>query len=70
MIQSFPYTYSLEGEGVRLSHDEVDSHDWSPNDNTISLDEDTVTDVPVAWASTDTYCGSLAGAQSQPLHLS
>ena len=45
--------------GVRLSHDEVDSRDWSANGNTLSLDEDTVIDVPAEYASTDIYCATL-----------
>ena len=45
--------------GVRLSHDEVDSRDWSVNGNTLSLDEDTVIDVPAEYASTDIYCATL-----------
>ena len=45
--------------GLRLSHDEVDSRDWSLNDNTISLDEETVIDVPLELATTDKYRASL-----------
>jgi histone-lysine N-methyltransferase SETD7 len=45
--------------GVRLSHDEVDSRDWSVNGNTLSLDDDTVIDVPAKYASTDVYCATL-----------
>lgn len=45
--------------GVRLSHDEVDSRDWSANGNTLSLDENTVIDVPAEYASTDVYCATL-----------
>lgn len=45
--------------GVRLTHKEVDARDWALNGNTISLDEDTVIDVPQEYSSTDTYCASL-----------
>ena len=45
--------------GIRLSHDEVDSRDWSANGNTLSLDEDTVIDVPVECADVGVYCATL-----------
>lgn len=45
--------------GVRITHTEVDSRDWSMNGNTISLDEDTVIDVPAPFNMTENYCGSL-----------
>jgi histone-lysine N-methyltransferase SETD7 len=45
--------------GVRLSHEEVDGRDWELNSNTISLDEDTVLDVPQRYSSTDSYCATL-----------
>ncbi|XP_020795179.1 histone-lysine N-methyltransferase SETD7 [Boleophthalmus pectinirostris] len=45
--------------GVRITHSEVDSRDWALNGNTISLDEDTVIDVPQPWDQTHTYCASL-----------
>ena len=45
--------------GVRLSHDEVDSRDWSVNGNTLSLDDDTVIDVPAEYATTGVYCATL-----------
>ncbi|XP_029368990.1 histone-lysine N-methyltransferase SETD7 [Echeneis naucrates] len=46
--------------GVRLTHSEVDSREWALNGNTISLDEDTVIDVPQPFDITDRYCASLA----------
>ena len=55
----------LEGEvasfynGIRLTHEEVDSRDWSRNQNTISLDDDTVIDVPEEYCTLDKYCASL-----------
>eukprot|EP00118_Oscarella_pearsei_P004841 m.21322 g.21322 ORF g.21322 m.21322 type:complete len:260 (+) comp28160_c0_seq2:733-1512(+) len=45
--------------GVKLTHQEVDSRDWSLNDYTISLDSDTVIDIPPAFADTSIYCASL-----------
>ncbi|KAL0974232.1 hypothetical protein UPYG_G00217470 [Umbra pygmaea] len=45
--------------GVRITHSEVDGRDWSLNGNTISLDEDTVIDVPPPFHQTDRYCASL-----------
>ncbi|XP_012689857.2 histone-lysine N-methyltransferase SETD7 isoform X1 [Clupea harengus] len=45
--------------GVRITHSEVDSRDWSANGNTISLDEETVIDVPKPFNQTETYCASL-----------
>ncbi|KAM9375981.1 histone-lysine N-methyltransferase SETD7 [Pholidichthys leucotaenia] len=45
--------------GVRITHTEVDSRDWALNGNTISVDEDTVIDVPPPWDQTDRYCASL-----------
>ncbi|KAK7137810.1 hypothetical protein R3I94_013452 [Phoxinus phoxinus] len=45
--------------GVRITHSEVDSRDWSLNGNTISLDEDTVIDVPEPFNLTENYCASL-----------
>lgn len=35
--------------GVRLTHAEVDSRDWAANDNTITLDNDTVIDVSIPF---------------------
>ncbi|XP_075948222.1 histone-lysine N-methyltransferase SETD7 isoform X1 [Anarhichas minor] len=45
--------------GVRITHSEVDSRDWALNGNTISLDEDTVIDVPQPSDQTERYCASL-----------
>ncbi|XP_034036893.1 histone-lysine N-methyltransferase SETD7 isoform X2 [Thalassophryne amazonica] len=45
--------------GVRITHSEVDSRDWALNGNTISLDEDTVIDVPQPFDQTGRYCASL-----------
>lgn len=45
--------------GVRITHSEVDSRDWTLNGNTISLDEDTVIDVPQPFDQTEKYCASL-----------
>lgn len=38
---------------------QVDSRDWALNGNTISLDEDTVIDVPHPFDQVDRYCASL-----------
>nr|XP_033795407.1 histone-lysine N-methyltransferase SETD7 isoform X1 [Geotrypetes seraphini] len=45
--------------GVRITHQEVDSRDWALNGNTISLDEETVLDVPEPYGHTAKYCASL-----------
>ena len=45
--------------GIRLTHEEVDGRDWTANGNCISLDEDTVLDVPPAQSHTAVYCASL-----------
>ena len=45
--------------GVRLAHEVVDGRAWEENGNTISLDEDTVLDVPREWSCCDTYCATL-----------
>lgn len=45
--------------GVRITHSEVDSRDWALNGNTISLDEDTVIDVPQPFDQMEKYCASL-----------
>ncbi|XP_026214263.1 histone-lysine N-methyltransferase SETD7 isoform X1 [Anabas testudineus] len=45
--------------GVRITHSEVDSRDWALNGNTISLDEDTVIDVPQPFDQIERYCASL-----------
>ena len=54
--------------GVRLSHDEVDARDWSLNDNTLSLDKDTVIDIPAEYASTKTYCATLGHKANHSKH--
>ena len=36
------------------------SRDWKENDNTISLDEEVVIDVPPFLSSLSTYCSTLA----------
>ena len=54
--------------GIRLSHDEVDSRDWSLNDNTLSLDEDTVIDVPAEYISIKTYCATLGHKANHSKH--
>jgi len=45
--------------GIRLTHAEVDARDWALNENTCSLDDDVVLDVPPELASTQVYCASL-----------
>ncbi|XP_077388837.1 histone-lysine N-methyltransferase SETD7 [Festucalex cinctus] len=45
--------------GIRITHSEVDSRDWALNGNTISLDEDTVIDVPQPFDQTERYCATL-----------
>ncbi|KAM9795431.1 histone-lysine N-methyltransferase SETD7 [Neosynchiropus ocellatus] len=45
--------------GIRITHSEVDGRDWAMNGNTISLDEDTVIDVPQPFDQTERYCASL-----------
>ena len=45
--------------GVRLSHDVVDGRDWVHNSNTITLDDDTVLDVPVAMSRCCSYRATL-----------
>jgi len=37
----------------------VDARSWKLNNNTISLDEETVIDVPPKFSTTKTYCASL-----------
>ncbi len=44
---------------MRLSHDVVDRRDWAQNSNTISLDDDTVLDVPAAITCCSRYCATL-----------
>ncbi|XP_065829174.1 histone-lysine N-methyltransferase SETD7-like [Oscarella lobularis] len=45
--------------GIRLTHQEVDSRDWSQNDYTISLDSETVIDIPPSCSDVAAYCASL-----------
>ncbi|ORX92275.1 SET domain-containing protein [Basidiobolus meristosporus CBS 931.73] len=45
--------------GIRITHEEVDARDWSQNDNTISLDSDTVIDVPKPYSDTRHYTATL-----------
>lgn len=45
--------------GMRITHSQVDGRDWALNGNTISLDEDTVIDVPQPFDQTEKYCASL-----------
>ena len=46
--------------GIRVSHKTVNKRTWVENANTISLDQNTVLDVPTASNSLDKYCASLA----------
>ncbi|XP_028599817.2 histone-lysine N-methyltransferase SETD7 [Podarcis muralis] len=45
--------------GVRITHQEVDGRDWALNGNTISLDDETVIDVPEPYNHAAKYCASL-----------
>lgn len=49
--------------GARVSEcsvlSQVDSRDWALNGNTLSLDEDTVIDVPEPYNHVTQYCASL-----------
>ncbi|CAM5140391.1 unnamed protein product [Natator depressus] len=45
--------------GVRITHQEVDSRDWALNGNTIALDDETVIDVPEPYNHATKYCASL-----------
>lgn len=45
--------------GVRLTHEEVDSREWSLNDCTITLNDEVVLDVPSEFTALDKYCASL-----------
>ncbi|XP_041041223.1 histone-lysine N-methyltransferase SETD7 isoform X3 [Carcharodon carcharias] len=58
-VAAEPDTVMAFYNGMRLTHEEVDSRDWSINGNTISLDGDTVLDVPEPYNSTKRYCASL-----------
>ncbi|XP_074530164.1 histone-lysine N-methyltransferase SETD7 isoform X2 [Halichoeres trimaculatus] len=48
-----------EANTVMAFYNGVDSRDWALNGNTISLDEDTVIDVPPPFNLTERYCASL-----------
>ncbi|XP_075055710.1 histone-lysine N-methyltransferase SETD7 isoform X1 [Mixophyes fleayi] len=54
-----PHTVMSFYNGVRITHQEVDNRDWSLNGNTISLDDETVIDVPEPYNMTTKYCASL-----------
>lgn len=45
--------------GVRCTHEEVDDRDWALNQATITLDAETVLDVPEEYNSTDKFCACL-----------
>ncbi|KAL8207087.1 UNVERIFIED_CONTAM: Histone-lysine N-methyltransferase setd7 [Gekko kuhli] len=45
--------------GIRITHQEVDNRDWALNGNTISLDDETVIDVPEPYNYAAKYCASL-----------
>ncbi|XP_053559661.1 histone-lysine N-methyltransferase SETD7 [Bombina bombina] len=54
-----PQTVMSFYNGVRITHQEVDSRDWAMNGSTISLDDETVIDVPEPYNETAKYCASL-----------
>ncbi|XP_040187136.1 histone-lysine N-methyltransferase SETD7 [Rana temporaria] len=58
-VAAGPNTVMSFYNGVRITHQEVDSRDWSLNGNTISLDEETVIDVPEPYRTITKYCASL-----------
>ncbi|XP_067103195.1 histone-lysine N-methyltransferase SETD7 isoform X2 [Osmerus mordax] len=58
-VDAEPNTVMAFYNGVRITHSEVDSRDWALNGNTISLDEDTVIDVPQPFDKMEMYCASL-----------
>ncbi|XP_077135324.1 histone-lysine N-methyltransferase SETD7 isoform X2 [Ranitomeya variabilis] len=58
-ISTGPRTVMSFYNGVRITHQEVDSRDWSLNGNTISLDDETVIDVPDPYNITTKYSASL-----------
>ncbi|XP_073511923.1 histone-lysine N-methyltransferase SETD7 isoform X2 [Phyllobates terribilis] len=58
-ISTGPRTVMSFYNGVRITHQEVDSRDWSLNGNTISLDDETVIDVPDPYNKTTKYYASL-----------
>ena len=45
--------------GILLTHELVDSRDWAENDNTMSVDDDTVVDVPPPLVPTSKYAATL-----------
>lgn len=45
--------------GIKITHAEVDGRDWKYNDNTISLNDELVIDVPTPWCDTSHYCATL-----------
>eukprot|EP01134_Creolimax_fragrantissima_P002578 CFRG2578T1 len=45
--------------GIRLTHEEVDSRDWDLNSNTITLNSDSVIDVPAPYDKTTHYKNTL-----------
>ncbi|XP_064417302.1 histone-lysine N-methyltransferase SETD7 [Latimeria chalumnae] len=58
-VAAGPNTVMSFYNGVRITHQEVDNRDWALNGNTISLDEETVLDVPAPYNDTKKYCASL-----------
>lgn len=58
-VAAGPNTVMSFYNGVRITHHEVDSRDWSTNGNTISLDEETVIDVPEPYNYVSKYCATL-----------
>ncbi|KAG8522172.1 Histone-lysine N-methyltransferase SETD7 [Galemys pyrenaicus] len=58
-VAAGPNTVMSFYNGVRITHQEVDSRDWALNGNTLSLDEDTVIDVPEPYSRLSKYCASL-----------
>ncbi|XP_075471127.1 histone-lysine N-methyltransferase SETD7 isoform X2 [Ascaphus truei] len=54
-----PHTVMSFYNGVRITHQEVDDRDWALNGSTISLDDETVLDVPEPYKITTKYCASL-----------
>ncbi|XP_052510836.1 histone-lysine N-methyltransferase SETD7 isoform X3 [Budorcas taxicolor] len=58
-VAAGPNTVMSFYNGVRITHQEVDSRDWALNGNTLSLDEETVIDVPEPYNHVSKYCASL-----------
>ncbi len=54
--------------GIRLSHEEVDSRDWSLNEYTITLDDHVVLDVPNDSVTLDKYCATLGHKANHSSH--